>query len=177
MPVAFTLNAADYKLLQRSGAARFHRTYGRLHVAFIVQVLAWMFMTMAAMSFYQLWQQDPQSAQTSGVLAGCALLAFLFAAVQPVAGNWVYQRYVAASNASFSVSQTVEVRSTELLLNSSVANSVVPRTSILDLSEDSQNYYLFLSAVQAIVIPKDAAKSLGPDFAQFLAALPSEAQP
>ncbi len=175
MPVAFTLNATDYKLLERAVAARFHRTHGRLHVAFIVQVLAWMFMTMAAMSFYKLWLQDPQPAQPYGVLAGFALLAFLLVAVRSFAANWVYQRYVAASNASFSVSQTVEVRSTELLLNSSVANSVVPRTSILDYSEDDQNYYLFLSGVQAIVIPKDAAQSLGPGFAQFLAALRSEA--
>ena len=175
MPVTFSLDSADYKRLERAVTVRFLRKHGRFNIAFFAQVFAWMFITIAAMTFYKQWEQSPEVAQGYGVVLLFAVLGFLFASARPLAGLWLYRKYVAASNESFAGEQSVDIVGRTLVLNSSTGMSTVPRSAIIDHSEDELNHYLFVTGVQAITIPKTAAAALGPVFLAFLAAPPGEA--
>jgi hypothetical protein len=97
------------------------------------------------------------------------VLGFLLASVRPLAGQWLYQRYVSASNEAFTAKQSVDLQDGSLVLDSTTGRSIVPRSAIIDCSDDERNHYLFITGVQAITIPKATAAALGTDFPDFLA--------
>ena len=170
MSVKFSLVPSDYKLLERAVAARFEREHGRLHVAFFAQVFAWMFATLAVFTFFKQWERSPDVARGYGVIVLFGVLGFLFASARGLAGQWLYRRYVAASNKTFTAEQAIQIQDSSLVLTSATSSAVVRRAAIIDHSEDARNYYLFLTGVQAITIPKTAAAALGAEFSAFLAA-------
>jgi hypothetical protein len=165
----FSLDAIDYKRLERAVAARFLKVQGRFNVAFLAQVFGWMFVSLAVMTFFKQWERTPDVARTYGVILLFAVLGFLLASIRPWAGQWLYRRYVAASNEAFTANQFVDIQDGSLILNSTAGSSVVPRSAIIDYLEDDRNHYLFVSGVQAIIIPKATATTLGADFRAFLA--------
>ena len=175
MPATFSLTASDYKSLERAVLARFQRQQGRLNVAWFSQVFAWMFVTLAVVTFFNVRQRTPELSEAFGMILVFAVLGFLFASVRPWAGQWLYKKYVAASDFSFTAPQSVDVQNGMLVLDSATGSSTVPRSAIIDHSEDQRNYYLFITGVQAITIPKSAAAALGTNFTDYLAARPSEA--
>lgn len=175
MPVSFSLDATDFKLLERAVVARFERNHGRMNLAFFAQVLAWMFIALAAFTFFKQWERTPDVARGYGVILFFAVVGFLFACVRPLAGQWLYQKYVSAANSAFTEKQSVDLQDGSLVLESASARSVVRRTAIIDCSEDDRNHYLFLTGVQAIAIPKATAATLGAEFSAFLAGCAHEA--
>lgn len=175
MRATFSLSKADYKLLERAVLARFQREHGRFNAVWFTQVFAWMFTTLAVFTFLKLWQRVPEMAQPFGVVVLFAVVGFIFASLRPVAGQWLYQKYVADWNRSFTAEQSVEVQNGSLVLHTETGTSSVQGSAIIDHTEDAQNHYLFITGVQAITVPKAAAAHLGADFTAFLAAVPSEA--
>lgn len=175
MAVNFSLLASDYKLLERAVAARFERKHGRFNVAFFAQVFAWMFITLAVFTFFNQWERSPEVARTCDVILLFAVLGFLFASARALAGQWLYRRYVLASNHAFTEQQSADLRGGSLVLESKSAKAVVHRAAIIDCSEDERNHYLFLTGVQAITIPKTVAAALGTEFSKFLAGRADEA--
>lgn len=169
MAVKFFLAVTDNKLLERALAARFEREHGRFNAAFLVQVFAWMFMTLAVFTFFKQWQRSPDAARGYGVVVLFAVLGFLLSSARGLVGQWLYRRYVSTSNGAFVAEQSVDLQSGSLILNSATGKSVVHREAIIDHSEDQRNHYLFLTGVQAIVIPKTVAAALGTEFSAFLA--------
>ena len=175
MPESFSLTKADYKLLERAAVARFQRHISRLNIAFFAQVLAWMFITLAVFTFFKLYERAPDSARPYGIILFFAVLGFLFACIRPVAGNWLYGKYIASANNAFTSEQTVWFDRGSLTIESSTGRSWVPASAIIDHSEDERNHYLFLTGVQAITIPKAVATALGKEFTAYMAAHTGEA--
>jgi hypothetical protein len=175
MPVTFSLTASDCKLLERAVLARFQREQGRFNSAWFAQVFAWMFITLAVMTFFKQWQRAPDVAQAFGAVVLLAVVGFLFASLRPLAGQWLCHRYIAAWNHSFTKEQSIDIHNGVLVLDSETAKSAVPSSAIIDHTEDERNHYLFITGVQAITIPKAVGAALGSDFTAFLAAVPSEA--
>jgi hypothetical protein len=175
MPAIFSLRKADYRLLELAILRRFQRVHGWLNVSWFMQVFAWMFITLAVFTFYKLWQRSPDTMQPFGTILLFAATGFLFASFRPLAAQWVYHRYVAASDPSFTAEQSIDIESGALVLQSSAGRSVVPRTAIIDHSADDRNYYLFVTGVQAITVPRSAAHELGTAFTDFLSARAGEA--
>jgi hypothetical protein len=166
MPAAFSLDATDYKLLERAVTTRFQKTHGRLNAVFFVQMFAWMFITLAVSTYFKYSERVPASGY--GVVLLFAVLGFLFANLRAPAGLWLYRRYALSSNEAFMAKQSVDLQNGSLILESFAGKSVVPRSAIIDHAEDDRNHYLFLSGVHAIVIPKASAALLGSDFSAFL---------
>lgn len=175
MTVKFSLAVTDYKFLERAVAARFEREHGRLNAAFFAQVFAWMFITLAVFTFFKQWERSPDAARGYGVIVLFAVLGFLFASARGLAGQWLYRRYVSASNGAFTAEQSVALQAGSLILDSATGKAVVHRAAIIDHSEDERNHYLFLTGVQAITIPKTVATALGAEFTAFLAGGANEA--
>jgi hypothetical protein len=175
MPESFSLSTKDYKLLERAAIARFQRHISRLNVAFFAQVFAWMFITLAVFTFFELYQRAPDDAHPYGVILLFAVLGFLFAIVRPVAGQWLYAKYIASANDAFTCKQTVWFDNGVLIIESSLGRSCVPASAVIDHSLDEQNHYLFLFGVQAITIPKPVASALGAEFTAYIEARASEA--
>jgi hypothetical protein len=175
MPESFSLSSADYKFLERAAIARFQRHVGRLNIVFFAQVFAWMFITMAVVAFFKLYQHTPDDARPYGVIVLFAVLGFLLACAKPLAGHWLYGKYIASSNQSFTSKQTVWFEGGSLMIESASGKASVPASAIIDHSQDARNHYLFLTGVQAITIPKAVATALGADFTAFIAASASEA--
>lgn len=176
MSESFSLSTADYKLLERAAIARFQRHVGRLNIVFFAQVFAWMFITLAVFAFFKIYQRTPDDASPYGAILLFAVLGFLFACAKPLVGHWLYDRYIASSNQSFTSKQTVWFEGGSLMIESSNWKASVPASAIIDHSQDGRNHYLFLTGVQAITIPNRVASALGADFTAFIAARPSEAQ-
>jgi uncharacterized membrane protein (DUF485 family) len=174
MRATFSLSNQDYKRLEQAIARRLQHARGRLHLPFFVQVLAWMFITLAVMTYYKQWERTPAEAAPYGVILLFAVLSFVFATVLPLAARRLYWKYLFASNASFTVTQSVEIVGTWIVTESPVARSQITRSAVIDHSEDGHNHYLFVTGVQAIIIPKQAAASLGSAFTEFLALPRSE---
>jgi uncharacterized membrane protein (DUF485 family) len=175
MPVTFSLTASDYKLLERAVLARFQRKQGRFNSAWFAQMFAWMFVTLALITFFKQWQRAPEEAQAFGAVVLFAVVGFLFASLRPLAGQWLYNRYVAAWDHSFTKEQSIDLQNGLLILESATAKSAVPSFAIIDHTEDERNHYLFITGVQAITIPKVVGAALGTDFTAFLAEVPNEA--
>jgi hypothetical protein len=170
MPESFSLSPTDYKLLERAAIARFQRNIGRLNVAFFAQVLAWMFITLAVMTFFKLYERAPDAARPYGVILTLAVLGFVLASIRPLVGQWLYGKYVASSNDAFTSKQSVGFQDGSLVLESATVRSFVLPSAIIDYLEDERNHYLFLTGVQAITIPKAVATALGAEFTTYLAA-------
>src|SRR3990167_5225227 len=108
MSESFSLSKTDYKLLERAAIARFQRHISRLNIAFFAQVFAWMFITLAAFTFFKLYQSAPDDARPYGVILLFAVLGFLFASVRPVAGQWLYGKHIAPANDAFTSQQNLK---------------------------------------------------------------------
>lgn len=74
MAVTFSLAPDDYHLAERAVAARFEREQGRLNVAFLAQVLAWMFISLAVFTFFKQWERTPDTARGYGVIRREAIM-------------------------------------------------------------------------------------------------------
>lgn len=169
MQASFTLSAKDHELLERAVAARFQRKNGRLNAAFFAQMFAWMFITLAVMTFFKQWERAPETASPYGFIVLSAGLAFLLASAYPLLSRRLYMRYLKSENSVFMSEQTVEVDGESLLIHSRGGKAWVPRSAIIDHLDDERNNYLFISGIQAIVIPNSAAVALGADFSAFVA--------
>lgn len=169
MRATFSLTSQDYKRLERAIANRLQRSCGRLNLPFFSQVFAWMFITLAVTAFYKQWQRTPAEATPYVAIVVFAVLGFVFAAVRPLAAQRLYWKFVLESNASLTSKQSIEITGNIIVTQSPVARSEIPRSSIIDHSEDGHNHYLFLTGVQALIIPKHAAASIGSAFNEFLA--------
>lgn len=174
MRATFSLTSQDYKRLERAIANRLQRSCGRLNLAFLAQVFAWMFITLAVMAFYKQWQQTPDEAAPYVAIIAFSVLGFIFVAVRPLAAQRLYWQYMLESNASFTSEQSIEITGNIIVTQSPVARSEIPRSSIIDRSEDSHNHYLFLTGVQAIIVPKRAVASIESAFNEFVALPRSE---
>ncbi len=175
MSESFSLSTADYKLLERAAIERFQRHISRLNIAFLTQVFAWMFITIAVFTFFKLYQRTPEDAHPYGVILLFAVLGFLFACVRPLAGHWLYEKYITSANDAFTSKQTIWFEQGSLMIESSTGRSCIPASAIIDHSQDERNHYLFLTGVQAITIPQAVAGALGAEFTAFIAARASEA--
>jgi hypothetical protein len=175
MPESFSLSGADYKLFERATVARFQRHTSRLNIAMFAQILAWMFVTLAVFTFFKLYDRAPDVAGAYGIILLFAVLGFLFACIRPVAGHWLYGKYIASTNDAFTSEQTVWFEQGSLMIESSTGQSRIPASAIIDHSEDERNHYLFLTGVQAITIPKIVGAALGNEFTAYMATRASEA--
>jgi hypothetical protein len=173
MPAVFSLDATDYNLLERAVIARFEKAHGRLNVAFFAQVFAWMFMSLAIFSFLKVHHFGTQRA--FGWILSFAAIGFMFSAIRPTIGQWLYRKYVLNTNAAFFAQQSVAVEAGSLVLESASGKSIIPRPAIIDQSQDERNHYLFITGTHAVAIPKVSAATLGPDFAAYLEACRGEA--
>ena len=168
MSATFTLTPEDFRLFQRAAALRYRRVYGRLGIAFLLQVVAWLCVGLATTAFLRLWQQDPTTARPFAILGLLLLVAFLLATVMPYAAQWSFRKHAVVPSGAFLAPQTVEVSQSGLVFTSAVAKSELPWQSVLGRVEDHRNHYLFIDTAHAVVIPKAVAEALGTVFSQKL---------
>jgi hypothetical protein len=168
MPESFSLSTVDYKSLEHAATARFQRHVGYLNVVVFAQFLAWMFISTAVFTFFKLYQRMPEDARPYGVILLFAVLGFLLACMKPIAKHWLYGKYIASFNQSFMATQTVWLEDGLLMIQSPHGKASVPASAIIDHSQDERNHYLFLTGIQAIIIPKRVAASLGSEFTAYI---------
>ena len=175
MRSTFSLTPEDFRRLDRAICARFQRDHGRLNLPYFAHVFAWMFISLALFSYYKQWQHEPSDAAPYGALLLFAAIAFFLVSVRPLLVQRLCWKYFLGSIGNFTQQQSAEITGNRLSLHSAVSQSSFPRAAIIDHTEDDKNHYLFLTGVQAIIIPKTSEPGFASELASFLSAPLSEA--
>lgn len=175
MRATYSLTPEDFRRLDRAISARFQREHGRLNLPYFAQVFAWMFISLAIFSYYKQWQREPTDAAPYGALLLFAAIAFVLVSVRPLLIQRLYWKYFLGSVGHFTQEQSAEITGDRLLLHSAVSQSSFPRAAIIDHTEDDKNHYLFLTGIQAVIIPKLSDPGFASELASFLSTPLSDA--
>jgi hypothetical protein len=175
MRATYSLTPEDFKRLDKAITARFQRKHGRFTLPYFAQVFAWMFISLAGFSYYKQWQREPVDAAPYGTLLLFAAVAFCLLSIRPLLIQRLYWKYFLSSVGHFTREQSAEITDNRLWLHSAVSQSSFPRAAIIDHAEDDKNRYLFLTGVQAIIIPKMSDPAFERDLSSFLSKPLSEA--
>ncbi len=168
MSASFQLSPEDFRLFQRVVGTRFVQEHGRFGLPFLFSVAAWFCVSMALAAFFRIWSQVPDFGHPFGVLVGLLVAGFLLAISIPYLAQRRFLARALSPRGAFLAPQTVQVSEEGLVFTSDASRSEVPWHSVLARAEDERNHYLFVDAMNAMVIPKSAVAALGPLFERKL---------
>jgi hypothetical protein len=175
MKTSFTLTASDFGRMQKVVLRRFRKKLGLFSVQFLLRVLVWMCIGFAGAAFARLIRENPEiagSLETVALLVAFALLAIV---AMPYLSQALFRKHMLAPNGSFLSPQTIELTASSVLVSSAVGNIELPWAGVLARDEDDENYYLFIDAMQALVLPREAVASSVAEFEQYTAHLKNAA--
>ncbi len=175
MRATFSLSPDDFKLLERAIAKRMHRQYGLFTLPYLLNVVAWMFVGICVSTYAKDWNENRAPFEPYGVLLLLALLAFVIATVRPFAIHRLYWRYLLSSTSRLTEPQSVELAGESLRVETSTSVSEYSRHIFIDHTEDKNNHYLYITGVQALIIPKSAAPSMDEAVRTFMRAEKTDA--
>ena len=153
MPTPFSLTSADFARFQKLVGRRFKKKSGLLSLQFFLRVFVWIWIGFAVAAYARLMRDLPEAEHSlkivavSLVVAGAAILA------APYWSQLALRRHMLDPRGAFLSAQKVEVAASGLHIASAAGTSITPWSGFLDLDEDEANYYLFVDAMQAVVLP------------------------
>jgi len=89
----------------------------------------------------------------------------------PYVSRAIMRKYMLAPDGAFLSRQTVQFTERALVVQSSTARTEMPWEGLLARDEDDANYYLFVDAMQALVLPRSTVASFADQFEQRTAHL------
>ena len=163
--VRFALDQDDFARLQKIVNKRVRKHVGGLSLPAFVQMLAWMFLTLPLFTVFRLWRNDPDATTPYLYVVASLVMSFLLASlVVPWASQRTLARFALSDRGTFFGEQCISLSAEGIALETSNGLSRMNWAGFIDRDEDEKNYYLFVDALQALVVPKAVSASLGADF-------------
>lgn len=156
MSATFTLTASDFVRLQKVVAKRFRAKVGLFSLQFCLRVLVWLCIGLAGATYVRVMREYPEISQPLGTVAVLLVVALLAIVAMPYVANASMRNLMLAPSGAFLSPQTVSLSATALRVSSSTGTTEIPWSGMLFREEDDANYYLFIDAMQALVLPRSA---------------------
>ena len=175
MPTRYTLTRDDASLFQARVARRLKRQ-ASLHAATVaVQMACWMFIGMAGAHLMRLVGDYPEMSAPLVVLGVLLVLAFSALLAIPPLQRAIVRRHVVDDRGAFLAPKTLDVSAQGLVIEAVGLRMQVAWSAVLGVEEDAAHHYLFIDALQALVIPKAAVEPFRAEFERRLAFIPRDA--
>lgn len=162
--ISFSLTSADFLRLQKIVTQRIQRRIGLFSTHFGLRVLTWLCIGLAGATYARLFQDWPEISNPLMVIGIASVLALLIAIAQPQLSQALLQKHLLMPGGAFLSPQNISFSSASIRVESQRGRTETPWSAFLDRDEDDLNYYLFIDATQAVVIPRSA---LGSHLAEF----------
>lgn len=156
MTTTFTLTHDDFARLQKVVAKRFRTKGGLLSLQFSLRVLVWMCIGLAGATFARVIRDHPEIMRPLVTVAVLVVIALLAIVALPILAQGALRKHMLAPNGAFLSPQTVSLSTTSIHVSSATGVSEIPWSGVLTREEDEVNYYLFIDAMQALVLPRAA---------------------
>ena len=177
MTTTFTLTVNDFARLQKVVAKRFRAKVGLFSVQFGLRVLVWLCIGLAGATYARVMRDYPDISEPLVIVAVLLLIALLAIVTMPYLAQVALRKYMLAPNGAFLSPQTVSLSATSLHVRSATGTTEVPWSGVLSREEDEANYYLFIDAMQALILPRAAMAPLAAQLEQYTAHIKNAALP
>lgn len=160
----FTLSAADFERVQKVALRRLGRKPGLSTVMFLMRASIW-FSVGLTVAVYVRFMRDYSELPHLWFVTCLVVLVFALMMVLPPISQAVWRKHVLAADGSFLAPQTMDITDSALLIESATTRFELRWEAFLAREEDEANHYLFLDAMQVIVLPRAVvAASFADDF-------------
>ena len=170
MTSSFALQPKDFDRLQKVVGRRLQRKPGLPIVLFSVRVLAWLCIGMAVAAYARVLRAYPEL-DGLHVVAYLAVGAALTIVAMPYISRAMLRKHMLAPDGAFLSPQTVQLTEQALVVQSLAARTEMRWDRFLGVDEDDANYYLFVDAMQAFVLPRSVVAGIAEQFARHTAHL------
>jgi hypothetical protein len=175
MTATFTLTPADFVRLQKVVARRFRQKVGAFSWQFLMRVLVWLCIGLAGATYARVMREFPEIARPLELVAYLLAAALVVIVAMPYVSQASMRKHMLAPNGAFLSPQTITLSPESISVGSSRGNTVLPWSGVLACDEDETNYYLFIDAMQALVLPRTAIAPAAAEFEQYTRHLKSAA--
>jgi YcxB-like protein len=169
MSATFTLTATDFARLQKVVARRFRAKAGLFSLQFGLRVVVWLCIGLATATYARVMREYAEISQPLGTVAVLLAVALLAIVAMPYVAQASLRKFMLAPNGAFLSPQTVSLSATSVHVSSSTGTTEVPWSGVLSREEDDANYYLFIDAMQALVLPRAAMAPFVAQLEQYTA--------
>lgn len=167
MTATFALTPADFFCLQKVVARRFRHQVGVFSWQFLMRVLVWLSIGLAGASYARLMREFPELSDPLELIAYFLAAAIVLVMAMPYVSHACMRKHMLAANGAFLSPQTITLSPESISVASVRGNTVIPWSGLLALDEDEANYYLFIDALQALVIPRSVMAPAITEFEQY----------
>ena len=169
MSATFTLTVTDFARLQKVVAKRFRAKAGWFSLQFGLRVVVWLCIGLAAATYARVMREYAEISQPLGTVAVLLFVALLAIVAMPYVAQTSLRKFMLAPNGAFLSPQTVSLSATSLHVSSSTGTTEVQWSGVLFREEDDANYYFFIDAMQALVLPRAAIAPFVAQLEQYTA--------
>jgi hypothetical protein len=170
METTFTLGREDFSRFQKLLAKRFRAARGIFSGLFVVRVIVWIFVGLAVSSFFRMIEQHPELTGSLRIFGAFCMLAVAAVLILPLTQQSAVRKHMLRDDGPFLNRQTVRMSEELLTIQTTAGTNELRWSAILSVDEDSHSHYLFIDALQAVVIPKAAVEPFRAEFERRLAA-------
>jgi hypothetical protein len=174
MKATFTLTEVDLTRLQNVVVKRVRAKTGVFSWPFALRVIVWMCIGFGGSASVRIMRQHPEISGPLVTVAVVTIIALLTLIALPYVAQASVCKHLLLPNGAFLSPQTVQF--SEISLHISLATGKTeetPWTAMLARDEDESNYYLFVDAAQAFILPRSAMAPFAPEFERYTAHLKS----
>ena len=169
METTYALTRDDFARFQKILARRFKRRTSLYSVNSLILIFFWMFVGMAGASYLQLLERFPAQAGSLYLFGAFVVLAVVALLGLATVQRSSMRKQMLLPDGAFLSSQTIRVTETALCIETERLRSQLGWSAIVGVEQDTFNYYLFIDAAQAIIVPKAAASTYQAEFERYLA--------
>jgi len=162
--IRFSLTHADFVRFQRLVARRFQRHQRVMSAQFGLRVFIWLCIGLACATYARLYREWPEISGPLAVIGISGALALVLSVMQPQLSQALLRKRLLLPNGAFLSPQVLSFNSDGLRVETQRGTTETLWTGFLDRDADDTNYYLFIDAIQAVIVPRAA---LGEQLAQF----------
>lgn len=167
MTVTFTLTPADFVQLQKVVARRFRQKVGAFSLQFLLRVVVWFCIGLVGATYARVMREFPEISRPLELLAYLLVVALIVIVAMPYISQASMRKHMLAPNGAFLSPQTVSLSPESISVSSARGITTLPWSGVLARDEDKTNYYLFIDAMQALVLPRTAIAPVAAEFEQY----------
>jgi len=162
--IRFSLTYSDFQRFQKIVARRLKRQLGMLSAQSGTRVFIWLCIGFAGATYARLFREWPEISGPLTAIGAASAIALLLAVIQPQLSQALLRKHLLLPNGAFLSPQSISFNSDGLRIEAQRGTTETQWSGFLDRDEDDNNYYLFIDAMQAVIVPRIA---LGDQLAMF----------
>lgn len=167
MTTSFTLSRADFVRLENVLARRLRQNHKAYAFQYALRVVVWFTIGLAGAMYVSIMHDFPKMAGPLREVAYLLAFALIVVVIMPYVSKAAARKHMLAPNGAFLSPQSVTLSAESLTVSSALGHVVVPWSGMLGRDEDDANYYLFVDATEAFVLPRAAIGNRAADFERY----------